>query len=97
MRMTQGDHLPVKKTLTNTKRYALWISSSFELVKAKLVKGLYAGFGQPVDIVTVDLKAKGVWHRTYVGNFSSKSEAEEFKKKLEKSIGLKWSQIINLK
>ena len=61
-----------------TKRYTLWVGSSLERVKAEWEKGLYAGFGQPVNIVTVDLKAKGVWHRTYVGNFSSKSEAEEF-------------------
>jgi cell division protein FtsN len=93
----EGDLSSVSHKSINVKKYVLWVGSSQDLIKAELEKGLYAGFGQPVEVVTVDLKNKGMWHRTYVGRFASKSEAKEFKKELEKSLNLQWAQIIIIK
>lgn len=94
---TEGEVTVTPEKNVESKRYALWVGSALDLIKAEWEKGIYAGFGQPVVIVTVDLKEKGKWHRTYVGNFSSKSEAQEFKNKLKESINLQWAEIITLK
>jgi cell division septation protein DedD len=40
--------------------------------------------GHPAYITSKDLKDKGVWHRIYVGSFSSKKDADEYLTSLRK-------------
>jgi len=65
-------------------KYTIQIASFKDKAKAEqkineMEKKDYKAF-----MVSKDLKDKGTWHRVYVGNFSSKSEADEYLIKVKK-------------
>ena len=63
--------------------FTIQVSSFKDKTKAELeLAGLKAA-GHSAYISEVDLKEKGTWYRIYVGNFATKSQADEFLSKLK--------------
>lgn len=58
-------------------------SNNKDRAEEALKKALAAGY--PAQLVTKDLAEKGVWHRIYVGQFSTKAAAEESLLKVKKN------------
>lgn len=50
-------------------------------VEAELKKLVQRGY--PAYLVTKDLGEKGIWHRIYVGSFSTKAEADQYLAKIK--------------
>ncbi|HLC16689.1 MAG TPA: hypothetical protein VJL89_10735 [Thermodesulfovibrionia bacterium] len=74
--------------------FTVWVCSSQDIIKAEFEKGLYSDSGQPVFVVEVNLHEKGIWYRTYVGQFSSEQEAFEFGNHLKQTLNLDWFKVI---
>lgn len=85
---------PEESQDTKNGYFTVWINSYQDVLKAEFEKGLYGDLGQPVSVVEVDLKDKGVWYRTYIGRFPSKQEALQFGNHLQKILNIKWFKVL---
>ena len=63
--------------------FTIQVSSFKDRTKAELALTALKAAGHPAYISEVDLKEKGTWYRIYVGNFDTKSQADEFLSKLK--------------
>lgn len=60
--MAQTEQQEKKQNTDDAKSgyFTLWVCSSQDMIKAEFEKGLYSESGQPVSVLEVDLKEKGI-------------------------------------
>ena len=63
--------------------FTIQVASFKDRAKADLALTGVKAAGYPAYLVEADLKEKGTWYRIYVGNFASKSQANEFLSQLK--------------
>jgi len=73
--------------------YVVHISSFKESVKARTEIGYLESREFPVFIVFLDLGAKGKWYRVYCGPFSTREQAQEVKKNLDDTPGVRFTRV----
>ena len=98
--MAQTEQQEKKQNTEDAKSgyFTVWVCSSQDMIKAEFEKGLYSESGQPVSVVEVDLKEKGIWYRTYIyrtyiGRFSSEQEASQFGNYLQNTLNIDWFKV----
>lgn len=74
-------------------RYLIHISSFRAVANAESDARYLLGKGFEVFIARIDLKAKGVWYRVYVGPYDTRDEARENKLKMDTLERVKFSRI----